>query len=172
MSRAPRARYAALLIMLPLLAGCSAAGGVHASGSAGPGSTPASSSSAPSAELQPCDDLSAADASAIVGAAVTSSDLNGACSYTGGDVAFATMVNRGITGAGDPVWKNEVKSLTDATKLSGVGDEAYGATSVVEEKIVVRAGDAVIEVADADGTDTTTYPTSIAVAKAIIAKLG
>ena len=172
-SRASRARYAVLLIALPLLAGCSAAAsGAHTSAAAGPSSESASSAPASSAERKPCDYLSAADASTIFGVTVTSSEVNGACSYTdGADVAFATTVNGGITGAGDPVWKNEVKAL-DGTKLSGVGDEAYGGTSAIEVKIVVRQGDKIIEVADADGADTTTYPMSIAVAKAIIAQLG
>jgi hypothetical protein len=173
MSRSPRARWAALLIVLPLLAGCSAgASGAHASGSASPSAKSTSSGSAPSAELGPCDYLSAADASTIVGVTVTSSEADGACSYTsGGEVAFATTVTP-ISGPRDPNWKAEVKSLTDATKLSGLGDEAYGSTSAYEAKIAVRKGDTVIEVANADGSDATTYPKSIAIAKAIIAKLG
>jgi len=173
-SRRPRARYAALLIVPPLLAGCSAtANGAHAPASTGKSSAFASSGSASSADLKPCDYLSAADASAILGVTLTSSEADGACSYSGAQATgFATTVNGGLTGAGDPVWKNEVKSLGDATKLSGVGDEAYGSAGGIEVKIVVLAGDSVIEVADADSSDTTTFPKSIAIAKAIIAKLG
>ncbi len=172
MSRSPRARWAALFIALPLLAGCSA--GAHASGPASPSAKSASSGSASSAELGPCDYLSAADASTIVGVTVTSSEADGACSYTsgsGGEVAFATTVTP-ISGPSDPNWKEEVESFTDATKLSGLGDEAYGSTSSFEAKIAVRKGNTVIEVANADGSDATTYPKSIAIAKAIIAKLG
>ena len=171
-SRAPRARYAALILLaLPLLAGCSAAGGAHASEAASPSSHSVSSGSGSAADRQPCDYLSAADASSIFGVTITSSEAGGACSYTDGqNVAFATTVNT-ITGASDPDWKNEVESL-DGTKLSGVGDEAYGGSSAVEEKIIVRQGHSLIEVADADGSDSTTYPNSIAVAKAIIAQLG
>jgi hypothetical protein len=173
-SRRPRARCAALLIMLPLLAGCSAASNsVHGPASAAKPSAAASSGSTPAGDLKPCDYLSAADASAILGVTLTSSEEGGACSYSGAQATgFATTVNGGLAGAGDPVWKNEVKSLGGATKLSGVGDEAYGSAGGIEVKIVVRAGDTVIEVADADGSDTTTFPKSIAIAKAIIAKLG
>ena len=175
-SRRPRARYAALLIVLPLLAGCSAAAnGAHASGSAAKPSASASSGSGSgsAATLAPCDYLSAADASAIYGVALTSSEADGACSYSGADATgFATTVNGGLTGAKGPVWKNEVQSLGDATKLSGVGDEAYGATGSIEVKIVVLSGGTVIEVADADDSNTTTFPKSVAIAKAIIAKLG
>jgi hypothetical protein len=173
MPRSLRARSAALLLALPLLAGCSAAAsGAHSSGSAAPSSQSASSGAAPSAKLQPCDSLSAADASTIIGATVTSSEADGACSYTGGsDVAFATTVTP-ISGASDPDWKKEVESLSDATKLSGLGDEAYGTSEIYGSKVAVRKGNTVIEVADADASDSTTYPKSIAVAKAIIAKLG
>jgi hypothetical protein len=172
-SRLPRARYAAILITLPLLAGCSAgAVGAHASGSASPSSKSSSAGSASSGELGPCDYLSASDASTIVGVSVTSSELGGACSYDGsGGVGFATTVTR-ISGASDPAWKEEVKSLSDATKIPGLGDEAYGESSAIEEKVAVRKGTTVIEVADADGTDSTTFPKSIAIAKAIIAKIG
>jgi hypothetical protein len=173
-SRRPRARYAALLIVLPLLAGCSpAASGAHSPASAAKSSTSASSGSGSTSKLGPCDYLSATDASAVYGVTLTSAEADGACSYTGAQATgFATTVTGGLTGAGDPVWKNEVKSLDGATKLSGVGDEAYGSAGAIEVKIVVRAGNTLIEVADADGSDTTTFPKSIAIAKAIIAKLG
>jgi hypothetical protein len=172
-----KSRFAVLLIALPLLAGCSAAGG-NAATSAGPSSKASSSGSSSSAAAKaPCDYLSTADAATILGTPVTSAEADGACSYSGaGAVGFATTVNGGITGASDPVWKNEVKALKDedgpVTTLSGVGDEAYGGVGSVEVKIVVRSGQWVIEVADADDSSTTTFPNSIAVAKAIIANLG
>src|SRR6185437_16604498 len=93
--RRPRARFAALLIVLPLLAGCSA----HAPASAAKPSASTSSGSAHTATLKPCDYLSAADASAILGVTLTSAEADGACSYYGaGATGFATTVNGGLTG--------------------------------------------------------------------------
>jgi hypothetical protein len=172
--RSRRARAAALLLALPLLAGCSAATTPTATHTKGSSSNSSSSSGSGSfVEKKPCDYLSDAQASAAIGTKLTSSEANGACSYSGAHLAGFAMTITRISGADDSIWKDQVTSIKedDATAIAGVGDEAYGGRSVAEEKVIVRKGDAMIEVADADGLSKN-YTKSIAVAKAIIANLG
>lgn len=171
--RSRRARAAALLLALPLLAGCSAA-----TTSAHPKVSSSGSSSSGSGsfvEKQPCDYLTAAQASAAIGETVTSSEKGGACLYDGaGLVSFVTTVT-GVSGGDSAFWKAQVKSLADedgkAIPIDGVGDAAYGGRSSFEESVIVRAGDAEIQIANADAASKN-FTKSIAVAKAIIANLG
>jgi hypothetical protein len=171
-----RARAAVLLLAIPLLAGCSAATTTSHSTHSSAGSSSSGSSSAGSfVEKQPCGYLTDAQASAAMGATVTSSEAGGACMYSGANlVGFAMVVTR-ISGADSPLWKDDIKSIAreggKATPIPGVGDEAYGGNSSVEESVFVRKGEAAIQISDADG-QAGNYDKSIAVAKAIIANLG
>jgi hypothetical protein len=165
-------RAAALLFALPLLAGCSAA---TASAHSKDSSSGSSSGSGSFVEKRPCGYLSDAQASTALGAAVTSTEAGGACMYAGANlVGFAMTVSR-VSGANDPLWKDDVKSIAreggKAKPVAGVGDEAYGGDSVAEETLLVRKGEAVIQISDADG-DAKNFDKSSAVAKAVIASLG
>ena len=169
--RSRRARTAALILALPLIAGCSA--GTTATHSKAASSGSSSSDSGSFHAKPPCDYLSAAEASKAIGATVKASEKGGACDYSGANlVGFGTTIE-GMS-SDHTLFTEAIQSIKEEdgklTQLP-VGDQAYGGRSSFEESVIVRSGNVEIQIADADG-QTKNFTKSIAIAKAIIANLG
>jgi hypothetical protein len=148
------------------LVGCSASG--TASGSASGGSSASTGGGAKSsAKVDPCV-LTAAEVAAVVNEPINSAKPDEAeCEYSGGGNFFSVNVFPNST-AGD--WKTQLKILAITGKsivVSGVGDEAHGHGLTLD----VRSGSYILNLIGLDDEGSTTWPKSVAVAKAIIAKL-
>jgi hypothetical protein len=173
-------RAAAVLVAVSLtamsLAGCkststtTASSGNPAAKNTGAGGAATSAATAAPASVDVCSLLTAAQASAIIGYTyTTASSTAGQCNYatTKARIPMFIIVNT------DP-WAQESATLTaDASgeplvTISGVGDNAAGAGT----EFGAQSGKWIIDIngGDPDGTGAA-YPKSIALAKAIIAKL-
>ncbi len=112
--------------------------------------------------------LTAAEVSATISEPITSAKPDAAeCRYSGGGNFFSVNVFPNST-ASD--WQAQLKVLTitgKSTAVNGVGDEADGHGLILD----VRSGSYILSVIALDDSGTTTWPKSVALAKAIIAKL-
>jgi hypothetical protein len=173
-TRAPRLPIAIatsiLLASTFALAGCSSAGSTT---SAASGSTSGSSNATTSntakttTKVDPCV-LTAKEVGAVVNQPLTTAETAGStCRYSGGGYFFSVEVKANQK---DSDWQTEVGARSIAHKpatISGVGDRAVASGLV----LVAQSRAYIVEVLALDDPGTTTWPKSIAVAKAIIAKL-
>jgi hypothetical protein len=148
------------------LVGCSASG--TASGATSGGSSASTSGGAKSAaKVDPCV-LTAAEVGATVNEPITSAKSDEAeCEYSGGGNFFSVNVFPNST-ASD--WKTQLRVLAitgKSTAVSGLGDEADGHGLTLD----VKSGSYILNLIGLDDAGTTTWPKSVALAKAIIAKL-
>ena len=166
--RFPAAVAASALLASTLvfgLLGCSASG--TASSTASTAASAPSKKAQSSGKVGPCV-LTPAEAGAAINQPITSADPDAdECRYSGGGNFFSVNVFPNST---ESDWRNHLKVLSivnKATPVSGVGDEADGSGAVFD----VKSGSYILNVIGVDDDDTTTWPESVALAKAIIAKL-
>ncbi len=148
------------------LVGCSAS--VTTSGTtSGSSSASTSGGSKSSAKVDPCV-LTAAEVGAAINEPITSAKPDAAeCRYSGGGNFFSVNVFPNST---DSDWQTQLKVLNithKSTKVGGVGDRAEGSGLILD----VQSGSYILNVIGLDDSGTTTWPKSVTLAKAIIAKL-
>ncbi len=112
--------------------------------------------------------LTAAEVGTQINEPITSAKPDAAeCRYSGGGNFFSVNVFPNST-ASD--WKTQLTVLNvtgKSTAVSGVGDEADGHGLVLD----VKSGSYIVNVIGLDDSGTTTWPKSVTLAKAILAKL-
>jgi hypothetical protein len=157
------------------LAGCAASspassgGNAAASGgSSGSGSSGGSSSGGEPKDVTPCQ-LTTAEASTITKKTVTSAKKQeNNCAYGGSGYNFAIIVE---PGASDSDWKAQDSIMklnsTKPKTINGLGDRAEASSL----SLITQAKGYIITIQGADEESDTTYPVSVALAKAVIAKL-
>jgi hypothetical protein len=174
-------RTAAVLVAACLaamsLAGCKSTSTTTASGgnpattnTATTGATTSAATVAPTS-VDVCSLLTAADASAIIGFTYTNATPStGQCNYASTTAAIPMFIYVVPT----KPWAEELATLTSnndgepVVTLSGVGDDAAGAGT----EAIFQSGKWIIDINGGDPAGTGAgYPKSIAIAKAIIAKL-
>ena len=179
MKTSPVLALSALVLVLPLLAGCSSGGatGGASGGSAGSGTGSSSSgasgssgSSGGSASNKQCL-LSATDASTYVDTTVTETETSGSCSYTGDGVSFVTTLTVHSSAA---KYAADVKQLKDdvgsgVVAIDGVGDKAQGVL-VPKDTLIGLDGSMEVVVTGADGQSATRMDVSEAIANALFAE--
>lgn len=176
MSLRSAAALAAVCLAAMSLAGCKSSSTTTgpaanpAATSAAAGGTTTSAATAASASVDVCSLLTPAQASAIVGYTyTTATPSTGQCSYatTTAPIPMFIIVSTGS-------WSQESATLQadgsggPLVPIAGVGDKAAGA----DVEIGVQSGKWIIDIhgGDPDGTGAA-FPKSVALAKAIIAKL-
>jgi hypothetical protein len=148
------------------LVGCSASGGSSGT-TAGGSSSSAAGGSKTVGKVDPCV-LTGAEAGATINKPITTAKSDAAeCEYSGGGYFFSVNVFPNSTSS-DWTTQLQVLNITKkSTAVSGVGDKAAGSGSVFD----VQSGSYILNVIGADEDGTTTWPESVALAKAFIAKL-